>query len=52
MTVLCSIMTGSGMFALLTLFLWLFWEDSKWPAFDTKDFDTKIRLLKPWNRGF
>lgn len=39
--------------AILVVFFWFAWEDSKWPAFDSKDFDIKMQKgpLMPWNKG-
>lgn len=38
---------------LLVAFMWFFWEDSKWPAFDSESYDKKMMSgpLKPWNKG-
>lgn len=40
------------MFILLLGFAYL-WEDSKWPAFDSKNHDNKMMNgpLKPWHKG-
>lgn len=40
------------MFILLLVFAYA-WEDAKWPAFDSKDYDRKMMKgpLKPWQRG-
>jgi hypothetical protein len=35
----------------LIVFLTYTWEDSKWPSFDAKDYDDKLRILKPWHKG-
>lgn len=41
------------MFILLLGFSYI-WEDAKWPAFDSKDYDEKMMrgTLNPWNKGY
>ena len=41
------------MFVLLLGFAYA-WEDAKWPAFDSKDYDEKMMHgpLNPWSKGF
>lgn len=38
---------------LLVVFMWFFWEDSQYPAFDSKDYEKKMMNapLKPWQKG-
>lgn len=53
LTAIAAILTLQGTLTLLALFMFFAWEDSKWPAFDSKDYDRKIMKgpLKPWQRG-
>lgn len=48
-----ALLTFQGMFAFLALGLFFVWEDSKWPAFDSDNYDKKMMNgpLKPWNKG-
>ena len=48
-----ALLTFQGMFLLLVIILAFAWEDSRWPAFDSDDYDKKMMNgpLKPWNRG-
>lgn len=57
-----AVFAVAGLYALVSLqpfmilliaFMWFFWEDSKWPAFDSKNHDSKMMNgpLKPWNKG-
>lgn len=51
---LCALLSFQGMLLLLVLGFWYVWEDAKWTAFDSKDFDQKIRekgMLNPWQKG-
>jgi len=45
------ILTDPILFMLSMLFSF-FWEDNKWPAFDASNYDDKMRLLKPWDKGY
>lgn len=48
-----ALLTFQGMYLLLILLLAFAWEDSKWPAFDSDDYDKKMMKgpLKPWQKG-
>lgn len=50
---LIAIVTFQGMLLVMILMFWFVWEDSKWPAFDSDDFDNKMRKgpLNPWKKG-
>lgn len=48
-----AILTAQGTLALLAFIMLFAWEDSKWPAFDSDDYDKKMMKgpLKPWQKG-
>ena len=50
---IAAIVTLQGVLALLAFFMLFAWEDSKWPAFDSDDYDKKMMNgpLKPWQKG-
>lgn len=50
---LYALVTIQPFMLLLVAFMWYFWEDSKWPSFDSRNFDDKVMNypLKPWNKG-
>lgn len=52
-TMIAAILTAQGTFALLAFIMLFAWEDSKWPAFDSENYDKKMMNgpLKPWNKG-
>jgi low affinity Fe/Cu permease len=52
-TMVLAIFTAQPFMFLLALGLLFVWEDAKWPAFDSKDYDQKMMYgpLKPWSKG-
>lgn len=50
---LIALLSGQIFLFLLILGFLLVWEDAKWPAFDSDDFDNKMRKgpLNPWKKG-
>lgn len=52
-SLLACVITLQPFIILLVALFWLTWEDSKWPAFDSEDYDKKMMHgpLKPWSRG-
>ena len=52
-TGIAALVTFQGTLALLAFVMLFAWEDSKWPAFDSEDYDQKIMKgpLKPWQKG-
>lgn len=50
---LIAFLTFQGTYLLLILFCWFSWEDARWPAFDSKNYDQKMMYgpLKPWRKG-
>ncbi len=50
---LAALLTFQGMFLLLVIIMAFAWEDSRWPAFDSDDYDKKMMNgpLKPWHKG-
>lgn len=50
---IAALVTFQGTLALLAFVMLFAWEDSKWPAFDSKDYDRKMMKgpLKPWDKG-
>lgn len=48
-----ALFTGQIFMVLLVAFLWCVWEDAKWPAFDSEDYDRKMMKgpLSPWNKA-
>ena len=53
LTAITAILTAQGTLALLAFVMLFAWEDSKWPAFDSDDYDQKMMEgpLKPWQKG-
>lgn len=51
---LCALFSLQPFMIVLVAFMWFFWEDSKWPAFDSENYDKKTMNgpLKPWNKGY
>jgi hypothetical protein len=52
-TALVAVLYGQLFMAIIIIGLMYVWEDSKWPAFDSEDYDQKMMKgpLKPWNKG-
>ncbi len=50
---LAALFTFQGMLLILVILMWFAWEDSRWPAFDSDDYDRKMMNgpLRPWNKG-
>lgn len=50
---LAALLTFQGMLLLLVIMMAFAWEDSRWPAFDSDDYDKKMMNgpLKPWQKG-
>lgn len=53
LTAITAVLTAQGTFALLAFLMLFAWEDSKWPAFDSDNYDQKMMKgpLKPWQKG-
>lgn len=50
---LIALFSFQGFMLFLVLLMWFCWEDAKWPAFDSDDYDKKMMNgpLKAWNKG-
>lgn len=53
MAAFAAILNGQLMLSLMLMGLRFVWEDSKWPAFDSANYDQKMMMgpLKPWDKG-
>lgn len=48
-----AILSGQLFMTILIIGFMYIWEDCKWPAFDSSDYDKKMMKgpLKPWSKG-
>ncbi len=50
---LAAVLSAQPFIAILLIGFAYVWEDAKWPAFDSDDYDKKMMSgpLKPWKKG-
>lgn len=50
---LTAVLSAQPFIAILLIGFAYIWEDAKWPAFDSQDYDQKMMsgALKPWKKG-